>query len=166
MRKYLFIVLMAVFAFSCSNQDTHKQEQVAVVEKYIKAVEALDYAAMADLLADNYVGKGPSFGDSINKEDAIASWKMNVENLYDSIQYVRSVFAPSTVTTAQPENNGDWIINWAELHIKYKNDNRDITVWAVTGYQVKDGKIAKTITIYDEADVMRQLGYQFLPPTE
>jgi hypothetical protein len=166
MRKYLIIVLMAVFAMACNNQDANKQDQIAVVEKYIKAVESLDYAAMADLLADDYMGNGPSYGDTTNKEQAVASWKYNVENAYESIKYKRSVFAPSTVTTANEENSGDWIINWAELHIKYKNDDRDITVWAVTGYQVKDGKIAKTITVYDEADIMRQLGYQLIPPAE
>jgi predicted ester cyclase len=157
---------MAVMAMACGNQTPDYKEQIAVVEKYIKAVESLDYKTMQDLLADDYMGNGPSFGDTIYKAQAVESWKYNAENLYDSIKYVRSVFAPSTVTTAVAENNGDWIINWAELHIKYKNDTRDISLWAVTGYQVKNGKIAKTLTVYDEADILRQLGYQMIPPAE
>lgn len=165
MKKYLIIALIALFNMACNEQDSTKQDQIAVVEKYIKAVESLDYAAMADLLAEDYMGNGPSYGDTIYKAQAVEFWKYNAENLYDSIKYKRSVFAPSTVTADFPENSGDWIINWAELHIAYKNDIRDITVWAVTGYQVRNGKIAKTLTVYDEADIMRQLGYQMIPPT-
>ena len=42
---------------------------------------------MDSLLADNYMGYGPSVGDSTNKEEALSSWKYNTENLYESIKY-------------------------------------------------------------------------------
>ena len=45
---------------------------------------------MDSLLADNYIGYGPSVGDSVNKEEAISGWKDNMENLYESIEYTRS----------------------------------------------------------------------------
>ena len=41
------------------------------------AVETKNVAIMDSLLADNYIGYGPSVGDSINKEDAILNFKDN-----------------------------------------------------------------------------------------
>ena len=38
-------------------------------------------------LDDKYMGLGPSYGDTIYKDQAIANWKYYVENLYEKIQY-------------------------------------------------------------------------------
>ena len=118
---------------------------------------------MDSVLDDNYLGLGPSFGDSIGKAQAIKSWKLNVESLYEKIEYVRSRNA--AITIADGDNQGDWISNWAELHITYK-DGEDVIIWANSIYQIKDKKIVKSFTFYNEADALNQLGYVFVNPDE
>jgi hypothetical protein len=127
----------------------------------VEAVEDLDYAVMENLLADNYEGYGPSVGDSIGKEAAMESWKKNVSELYEKIEYVRSQFAG--VTISEGPNQGDWVANWAELKIDYK-DGESVTIWANTNYKIENGKIVRSITFYNEADVLEQLGFVFINP--
>ena len=68
----LFILFMAagISLFSCtSSADNKKNENLALVKKYMHAVETNDAVTMDSLLADNYKGYGPSAGDSTNKTD-------------------------------------------------------------------------------------------------
>ena len=85
----LFIVSLLLFS-SC---DTSKQEEarnIETVKKYVNAVESGDYDNMAALLADTYVGVGPSVNDSTDKATAVAGWKEVFEVLYTDITYTKS----------------------------------------------------------------------------
>ena len=156
-------MMILPFLMSCSSESNSAKNNIAVVEKYIKAVEELDYTTMESLLADNYHGLGPSYGDSINKEQALASWKYNVENLYANIKYSR--IQNASVIINEGPNKGDWVSSWAELKIAYKNRDHAV-IWANTAYRVEEGKIIKTFTFYNEADALRQLGYIFINPND
>jgi hypothetical protein len=131
------------------------------VKNYIKSVEDLDFDSMGKFLDENYLGLGPSYGDSINKAEAVENWKSNVENLYEKISYTRSRFSSATIPDG--ENKGEWVTNWAELNIVYKNGKGSVIIWANTNYLIQDGKILKSLTLYNEADAMRQLGYKMIP---
>ena len=157
--RILISFLLIALAVACQS-DPHSAN-VEVVKHYVAAVENLDYNAMESLLAENYEGYGPSVGDTIRKEAAVESWKINVSELYEKIEYVRSQFAGVTIT--EGPNQGDWVANWAELKIDYK-DGESVTIWANTNYKIENGKIARTITFYNEADVLEQLGFVFIDP--
>lgn len=162
--KRLFLIVIALpFLMSCSSNNNHAEKNIQLVEKYVQSVENLDYKTMDSLLADNYYGYGPSYGDSIGKKQAVKNWKENVKDLYKSIQYIKSRNAAVTIKTG--ENKGDWVSNWGELHIVYKN-NKQVTLWANTIYMIKGGKIVKSYTFYNEADALRQLGYVFINPND
>ncbi len=156
----LIIGVLAVF-MSCNQPTNNSEANVAVVEKYIKAVEIEDYEAMAALLDENYLGLGPSISDSTGREAALASWKENVENLYDNIVYERSQTA--AILIKEGDNSGEWVANFAQLKITYK-DKASVVIWANTNYKVENGKIVKSFTFYNEADALRQLGYVFINP--
>jgi ketosteroid isomerase-like protein len=156
---FLFLLVPIVFACGSKNHDAN----IAIVKQYVNAVENLDYTAMGDLLADNYQGYGPSVGDTIGKIAAVESWKESVDDLYEKIKYQRSQFAGVTIT--EGPNQGDWVANWAELKIDYK-DGSSVTAWANSNYLVENGKIVKSITFYNEADVLEQLGYVFINPND
>ncbi len=159
MKKFIILLLLPFF-MACGGTDNH-EANITIVKQYVDAVEALDYDAMENLLAENYEGYGPSAGDTIHKATAVESWKKSVDELYERISYSRSQFAG--VTIPEGPNKGDWVANWAELQISYK-DGRSATIWVNTNYKIEKGKIVKTMTFYNEADVLEQLGYVFIDP--
>jgi ketosteroid isomerase-like protein len=108
------------------------------------------------------MGYGPSVGDSTNKEEAIKNWKYNAENLYESIKYTRHQNIAVTVKEGGDADAGDWVSNWAYLTIKYKDGRGPVNVWVNAIYKIENGKIARSRTFYNEADVLRQLGYEMV----
>lgn len=165
MKKIILpLVLMTLVMYACSSVSDHSEENIALVEKYIKAVEDLDHDAMENMLDDNYLGLGPSFGDSIGKAQAVINWKNNVDNLYEKIAYTRSRNAAVVISSG--ENQGDWVTNWAELQITYKDGRGKVVIWANSIYQIENGKILKSYTFYNEADALEQLGYVFINPND
>ena len=164
MKNIILALLVMTIMVGCSNSNKKAENNIALIEKYIQAVEDLDFTAMETVLSDDYVGLGPSINDSIGKRDAVDNWKQNVENLYESISYNRSRVLAITITSG--DNQGDWISNWAELNIVYKADKKSVTIWANTVYQIVNNKIVKSYTFYNEADVLEQLGYVFINPND
>lgn len=162
MKKLILPLLCSVLLSSCSSFNDHSEEDITLIQNYITAVQELDYNAMDSLLDEKYIGLGPSFGDSIGKQEAIKNWKFNVENLYDKIEYTKSRNAAITIKSG--ESKGDWISNWAELNITYKDDRGNVKIWANSIYQIENGKIIRSYTFYNEADVLEQLGYVFINP--
>jgi len=161
--RYLIIVLLLTLFTSCGKAD-NSAKNVALIEKYVHSVENQDYEGISSVLDENYLGLGPSYGDSIRKPAALENWKENVSNLYEDIKYNKSRNAAIKITDG--DNQGDWISNWAELEITYKDDRGAVTIWANTIYQIENEKIVKSFTFYNEADALRQLGYVFINPND
>jgi len=167
MRSLLILLLLNLLLASCSNDGAQKKiekENIAVIEKYIKAVETKDLKTMGDLLADNYVGYGPSFSDSTNKEQAMENFKSVSESLYEKIEYARTVNIASKVT--EGPNPGDFVSDWASLKITYKDGRGPVQLNMNAIYRIENGKITLSRTFYNEADVLRQLGYDYCPPAD
>lgn len=135
---------------------------MAIVQNYLDAVANNDYDAMASLLSDDYVGLGPSVGDTIRKAAAIESWQYNSENVYESVVYELSQMLPANI--AEGPAAGEWVSNWTYLTIKYKDGRGPVNVWVNAVYKIEDGRIARSRTFYNEADVLAQLGYRVFPP--
>jgi ketosteroid isomerase-like protein len=155
------LLLVSLFLAACYDNEQRKidQENIAVIEKYIQAVQAKDTQTMTDLLSDDYIGYGPSVRDSTNKEQAIASWKDVAENLYEKIEYTRAVnIATKIVDGANP---GNYVSDWAALKITYKDGRGPVFLNINAVYRVENGKITLSRSFYNEADVLRQLGYEF-----
>ena len=163
MKQILFLILTSISLYSCK-EDTDKKvtEHIAIAKKFMKAVESKDVATMDFLLAENYVGYGPSVGDSTNKKDAVDAFKFNSENLYESFEY--SMHKEIAVTSTDGEAAGDWVLNWAYLTIKYKDGRGPINLWVNVVYRIEKGKIVTSRTFYNEADALKQLGYSIVPP--
>ena len=163
MKYLLLLAVTALFIGGCSSAaDKINTEHLELVNKYIKSVEDMDFDGMGQFLDENYMGLGPSFGDTIYKADAVANWKENVTNLYKKIKYNKSKTAAVHIDGGV--NEGYWVGNWAELEIEYQNGGK-VTIWANTNYLVDNGKIIKSFTFYNEADALRQLGYKIVAPS-
>ncbi|HTE29409.1 MAG TPA: ester cyclase [Chryseolinea sp.] len=164
MKVLLNLVGISIVLAACSATGDHQKiekENIAVIERYIKAVETKDTQTMTELLADNYVGYGPSFTDSTNKEQAIANWKENVETLYEKIEYKRTVNIAAEVK--EGPHPGNFVSDWASLKITYKDGRGPVNLNMNAIYRIENGKITLSRTFYNEADVLRQLGYDFVP---
>lgn len=165
MRKIISMAAISVLVFSCaSDADKNEAAGLAIAKKYMEAVESKNTAVMDSLLADNYMGYGPSVADSINKTDALANWKYNAENLYESVKYTKFQNIAVSVKEGGQADPGDWVSNWALLTIKYKDGRGPVNVWVNATYKIENGKIARSRTFYNEADVLRQLHYTIQPP--
>lgn len=164
MKKLLFILVIPLTMISCSVQNKNADKNIALIEKYVQAVQDLDYTTMESMLDDRYTGYGPSYNDSINKTLAVSNWKANVEDLYESISYNKSRNLAQFIPDG--ENTGDWVSNWAELVIVYKKDQKKVKLMTNTIYKIENGKIVKSYTFYNEADVLEQLGYVFINPND
>jgi limonene-1,2-epoxide hydrolase len=165
MKQLIVLALISLSLFACtSSADKKEKANLAIAQKYMQAVETKNVALMDSLLADNYIGYGPSVGDSTNKQQAILNWKDNVENLYESIKYTRH--KELAVTVKEGGAIGDWVLNWALLTIKYKVGNIPVQLWVNAVYRIENGKIVQSRTFYNEADVLRQLRYTIDPPQE
>jgi thioredoxin-related protein len=165
MKQLIVLAIISISLFACtSTVDKKEKANLAIAQKYMLAVETRNVAIMDSLLADNYIGYGPSVGDSTNKEQAILNWKDNVDNLYESIKYTRH--KELAVTVKEGEAVGDWVLNWALLTIKYKVGSVPVQLWVNAVYRIENGKIVQSRTFYNEADVLRQLRYMISPPQE
>ena len=128
MKQLIVLAIISFSLFACTSSAGKKEKaNLAIAQKYMQAVETMNVALMDSLLADNYIGYGPSVGDSTNKEQAILNWKDNAENLYESIKYTRH--KELAVTVKEGEAIGDWVLNWAYLTIKYKVGRRPGTIY-------------------------------------
>lgn len=163
MKKLLLIGLLLV-AVSCDSGRDAGDANIEIVKKYISAVESMDYATMESLLADNYVGIGPSVKDSITKPQALVNWQDESEDLYDHISYEKSRFF--AVEEEEGENAGQWVANWAIVKIIYRNDGGTATLLANTMYKLVNNKIEKSYTFYNESDVLEQQGYILIHPDD
>jgi len=165
MRQLSILLLISASLVACTSSTGKKEKaNLAIAYKYMQAVETMNIETMDSLLADNYVGYGPSVGDSTNKAEALSSWKYNTENLYESIKYTNHT--ELAVTIKEGRAKGDWALNWAYLTIKYKDGRGPVNLWANSVYLIENGKIVMSRTFYNEADVLRQLNYTIVPPQE
>ena len=163
MKQLILFAAITVCIFSCNpSAENLSVENLALVKKYLVAVESNDTATMDSLMADNYIGYGPSVSDSANKAEALGNWKYNMNNLYESIKYTRYQNISVTVKEGAEAEPGEWVSDWAYCTIKYKDGRGPVYVWVNAVYKIENGKIVKIRTFYNEADVLRQLGYDFV----
>jgi hypothetical protein len=165
MKQLILVATICISLFACkSSADKKERDNLAIAKKYLVAVETKNVQLMDSLLADDYIGYGPSTGDSINKKEALRDWKFNSENLYESIEYTHH--QELAVTVKEGRAKGDWVLNWAYLTIKYKDGRGPVHIWVNVVYLIENGKIVMSRSFYNEADVLRQLFYNIEPPKE
>jgi len=164
MKKLFIVLLIPIFFIGCSNDQKNTEQNALLIEEYVKAVETEDYNLMSSLLDEDYMGYGPSINDSLTKVEALANWKVNSDRLYEKIQYQESRNIGINITGGK--NQGEWVSSWAQLEITYKGEKGSVVIWANTIYLIENSKILKSYTFYNEADVLKQLGYVFIDPND
>ena len=73
MMKYQTQNVFAMVAFGCDSIYLRHDTNIGLVQKYVQSVEDIDFNALIQLLAENYMGYGPSSNDSIGNDQALSS---------------------------------------------------------------------------------------------
>ncbi len=165
MKNVMMMIVAVVLLTACDNNKAQKEKaaaNVALIGDFLDAIEKKDYESMGEMLAENYMGYGPSVYDSINKEQRIEAWKFNSVNVYESIDFKALQLLPAFVD--EGPSAGEWISGWANLELWFKNADIPVNIWVNTVYKIEGGKIARSRTFMNEADVMKQMGLPTFPP--
>lgn len=115
MRYLVVYVALSVGMGSCTSLSLEKSiakkahDNLALVDRYRQAIQSNDTTTMNRLLADGYMGYGPSVNDSVNKSQALANWQNLMATLYESVEYSRSETLLVTASTGPLK--GEWVCN-------------------------------------------------------
>lgn len=162
MKKKLTLIsafILALIFSACNVTDKQAQGNLELVEKFQQAITNHNVEVIKDILADNYVGYGPSIGDSMKKDDAILNWDYNMQHLYERLEFKR--IENIAITNNNEQRKGEWVSSWGKMYLKFKDLGNESTIWANTIYKIEDGKIVKSFIFYNEADALRQAGYNY-----
>ena len=132
---------------------------IKLVEDYLNSLLLSNPDKAKSLLADNYMGYGPSPADSSNAEQTINSWKENYKT-----QLNRKVDFQAVITLRILAGNykGDWVDVWGNYSCNM--NGKDITLPLQYTSKVANGKIVADMTYYDNLYIVKKLGYTVTPP--
>lgn len=134
------------------------EEDIKVVTDYVNAITNNNMAVVESLLADDYVGSGPSNGDTQTKAELIESWKeAHKVRTNENNEYVYNTFR-----VLEGDLKGDWVSVWGTY--TFTENGKDISLPYQFTAHVKDKKIQKSVIYYDNLAVIKAMGYEITPP--
>jgi ketosteroid isomerase-like protein len=164
--KYLAILLSFILLSGCnSNFGTfnNEEEKINIVHQYIDAIAKQDVKGMEKLLADDYMSHGPALKTSVSKAQNISDWEKGWEERIVSMKYKR--IHSGLVNVEKGKMEGSWVSEWGEVTTLYK-DGKTVRFWFNGLYKVDDGLITESRVVYDNMDILTQLGYKFMPHSD
>ena len=115
------------------------ESDIAVVDRYIQAVQTNNAQAMRNLLDNTYLGYLPSSSVSIGKEQALDNLTYGSKHLYEKIEYVQNVHL--SVRAIDSPGSGSFVSDSYILKITYKDGRGSVFFNALVDYQITKGKI-------------------------
>lgn len=162
----LFALAMGIVSCAPSNENNaHRNpENETLVKNYMNAVVTGDTSKLEEFLAENYMSFGPRITDSIDRAGTVADFKNNWKKNWRAVEFNRYTMLSSTNTEGPVA--GDWVLDWAKVTIHSKTKTPSYTVNWHAVFRVKDGKIDREIDFFNEADILGQIGFTFVPPAD
>ncbi len=144
-----------------------------LVARYLQAEHRGDVVAMDAMLAPDAVSYWGADG-AASKERMLKSVKDHWDVYkYGGKHYDRTRAIAVTVPEdgKRGRTKGDWVYEWGNLSIEYPaspdyGPAKTATFAIHSAYLVENGKIKRIDTYFNHEDIMRQLGYKMLSPTE
>ena len=164
MKPLLFLFSCFLF-ISCSSNfttDEDPQGKIELVHQYIDAITKQDVEVMKNLLSDDFKSYGPGMNTEVSKSQNISEWEGGWEERIVSMKYKRMHSA--LITIEKGKSSGEWITEWGDTTL-YK-DGKTVKFWFNGLYKVADGLITEARVVYDNMDILTQLGYKFMPPSD
>lgn len=166
------MVVMIITALNSCMQsqtdvDTVGEQNKEIVKNFIDAVFRADTAHMGEFLSESYMQYGPGMKDSLDKEQQIRTWRKGWTETYQSITYDRVAILAHTVTPQEnPRVVGDWVMEWGNITAEFKNGTPTTKFRVHAVFRVANGKIEREFVYYNQADVLSQQGFKFVPPSQ
>lgn len=136
---------------------------IEIVQKYVKALQIGDVAAMNAQLADNAMIYGLGGGlDSLN----VAQHKEYYTN--STVTYKHSI-TQDLYLPVKVENNwneGEWVLAWGTNTITHKKTGKSTTIPYHTVNMVENGKIIMVRYFYDMLNVLESQDFALTPLAE
>jgi len=165
MKPLLFLFSFFLF-ISCSSNftiDGDDQEKIELVHQYIDGIIKQDVEAMKNLLSDDFKSYGPALNTEVSKSQNISDWERGWEERIVSMKYKR--MHSGLLNVDKGKSAGEWVADWGEVTTLYK-DGKTVKFWFNGLYKVADGMITEARVVYDNMDILTQLGYKFMPPSD
>lgn len=132
-----------------------------VTQKYTKALQAGDVAAMNALFAPGAMIYGLGGGlDSLTVAQHKEYYTTSTSNYKHSLS--QELYLPVKVTNNW--NEGEWVLAWGTNTLTNKATGKTITVPYHTASRLENGKITFIRYWYDMLSIMTQQGYSVTPP--
>ena len=164
MKQLSILVASILVLASCNSAGPEINTQnLPVVENYLRAIQDRNIDRLGLLLADDFRGFGPSVNDSTDKAGSLAKWRAMFENS-NTIEFINPVSAAGRVDKGNYP--GDYITCWSNIKVTLKDNRGPLHLPFNSILRIENGKINVARTIFNEADTLRQLGYQFTPPAK
>jgi len=164
--KPLLSLLSIFLLISCSSNfttDGDPQQKIDLVHQYIDAITKQDVDVMKNLLSDDFKSYGPAMNTEVSKSQNISDWERGWEERIVSMKYKR--MHSGLITIEKGKSAGEWVTEWGQVTTLYK-DGKTVKFWFNGLYKVADGMITEARVVYDNMDILTQLGYKFMPPSD
>jgi ketosteroid isomerase-like protein len=139
-------------------ENPNADADIKMVGDFLNSLVSGDLIKAKSLLAENFMGYGPSPADSSNVEQTINNWNENYKH-----QLNRKVdFVTGTLRVLSGTSKGDWVLAWGTY--SFTQDGKDISFPFQYTAKVADGKIVGDMTYYDNMYILQKLGYKVTPP--
>ena len=141
-------------------ENPNAEADIKVVSDLMNALVAADTVTAKALLANNYMGYGPSSADSANSEKTISNWQAN----YKTQTNLKVNFLSESFRVKSGPQQGDWVSVWGDY--SFTQDGKDIKFPLQYTAKVNNGKVETDRVYYDNLHIVQQLGYTVTPPVK
>lgn len=169
MTVVLLFLIVSQLVFSQNKELNYKdnvvenpeaESDIKVVNDYVNALINNELAKAEKLLAEKYIGLGPSANDSITKQETINSWKES--HKVRSNQKVS--FVSQTFRVLQGDLKGDWVSQWGNY--SFTQNGKNVKLPYQFTALISNGKIDRSSIYFDNLAVLLALGFEVTPPKE
>ena len=135
------------------------EADIKVVSDFVNSLVSGDTVKAKAILADTYMGYGPSPDDSSNSEQEIIAWQQN----YKTQSNRKISFVTETFSVKSGDLKGDWVALWGDY--SFTQDGKDIKFPLQYTARVNNGKIETDRVYYDRLYIVQKLGFKVTPPS-
>jgi ketosteroid isomerase-like protein len=139
-------------------QNPTAEEDLKVVTDYLDAIINNKMDVAESLLADTYVNRGPSNGETSTKAEEIASWK----DIHKVRTNQKNQYLVNTWRVLEGDYKGDWVSIWGTYTFT-ENGTEVILPYHYTA-MVEGGKIQASVIYYDRLSIVTAMGGTVTPP--